>query len=335
MARPPRWTLAAAGLVLLGILVGLVSAVFLSGPEAEDNTVAQTSPRSEPTDKTEGSRPSEASAAPADTEPTPSAGGDSGTAETSTKEEATAASKEPETSERTATVPTLQPTPSPVWEAVDPPETPLRRSRSEADAAWAPRLRTGPARNEAMVLGTWIPKAPRVYKTATLRVQLLNTDGRAYAELRRSVPVVPGRQGLVIRVPVPPKKANRSNSVVASVVPSAPITDGVVLEPVGHAKAVSGTGGGAKVRLTVRNPARQPVDRLTLAVRALSTDGYPGGTWHGTVRQRIGPRNKRTLRVRLSPPEDSESARHRPDPVRYEVRGYGRPGEAPSGTPSS
>jgi len=163
---------------------------------------------------------------------------------------------------------------------------------------------------------TFVADNPLVYETAVLHVQLLDAQGRAYAELKRAIPAPNGRQGLVLSMPVASSYLDAYESARAEITPINPISDGVPLEPLPQRSAVMNPDALQPViLLAVRNPSNRAVVRPRLIVEALATDGHHLGTFETRGEQRLGPGE--IYQFEVSPPlETGERI------GRVEVRGY-------------
>jgi len=205
----------------------------------------------------------------------------------------------------------------PKWQQFVQPILAIRPAPDADVLLWSYRLKHDRNRGRAMIVGQYVSGTPRVYRSATLQVQLLNASGRAYAQLEQRLSVLCARQGLTVRVPVPEKLLGSFVGLVAQLIPHQPMDNAVALEPLeSRTRLVPGTLSDPVVELALRNTlGHDAVEDPLVVIELLSEDGWPRGAWSGSLKGTIGPRQE--LVFRAHPPIDRGAG-----PGRLIVRAY-------------
>jgi hypothetical protein len=202
------------------------------------------------------------------------------------------------------TVPTLALSASlssqPTWTRVNPPREPFSTSMSSDAAIWSPRIQHRPD-GQALFTGLYVGSTSTIYRAGFLHVRLLNNQGLVYAEMKQTVPVLPGRQGVQITTPIPTEYLSEFHQLVADLTPLEPLSDVGAVELVeSQVKFVDSAGPWPRLQMAVANPFSQRVNDLTLVLAVLTADGYPLGEWRGTLAGAIGPHE--TITFEATPP---------------------------------
>jgi hypothetical protein len=171
----------------------------------------------------------------------------------------------------------------PVWSRVNPArevEAPLLRSKP---LIWSPVVERR-VDGRAMLTAMFVSESKSVFGSGFLHVQLVNAGGMVYAEMKQTVPVLPGRQAVQLSVPIPTEFLSELDRVAADMTPLDSIDNVTVLE-MGEepGRLVDRSASGATVELTVLNPFHWTVADPTVVVSLWTLEGWPLGEWRGTV----------------------------------------------------
>ncbi|MDX1565433.1 MAG: hypothetical protein R3236_08515, partial [Phycisphaeraceae bacterium] len=172
---------------------------------------------------------------------------------------------------------------------------------------------------QKVLVGQFLGQLNQVFQNGMLKVDLVNSEGKAYLKLSQSVAVVPGGSGLDIRVKLPRTLGSNHKGVAVSFVPQNLQSEAVALEMVSEATSLLKTNGPERVlQLGLRNPTGSIAADPEVAVELLDAIGMPLGTWRGRLEGvKIEPGKVQLFRARLKVARDVT-------PGRLVVRAYGR-----------
>ena len=94
---------------------------------------------------------------------------------------------------------------------------------------WLPQIHKQPG-GEGLFTAIFMSDESMVYGSGFLQVQLINAEGKVYAEMKQTVPVLSVRQSVEMRVPVSASLMQPYQRMVAEFTPLDPLEDAVPLE---------------------------------------------------------------------------------------------------------
>ena len=171
---------------------------------------------------------------------------------------------------------------------------------------------------EGLFTAIFMSDESKVDGSGFLQVQLINAEGKVYAEMKQTVPVLSVRQSVEMRVPVSASLMQPYQRMVAEFTPLDPLEDAVPLELSPAQTRLLPQGGTTPlVQVSLANPFDFAVSHPTIVLGIVSADGWPLGEWRGTIEGQIAPHG--TLTFKASPPlaGDAQAAR-------VVLRGYAR-----------
>jgi len=206
----------------------------------------------------------------------------------------------------------------PTWSRIDPPREGYQPTMESDALVWLATLTRQPD-GRGLFTAVFISDENIIYNSGFLYVQLINADGKVYAELKQTVPLLPARQGLEVRVAVPAEHMAGYDRMIAECTPLDPLENVAPLELVErNTRLLSEPGDAAVVQVSISNPFPHAVANPTLVLTVLEPDGWPLGEWRGTLEgQQIGPHDSLTFKAH--PPLDAGA-----QPGRIMLRGYAR-----------
>jgi hypothetical protein len=203
------------------------------------------------------------------------------------------------------------------WAKLDPTVSPIAPHEPTEVVLWQTWLDRRSESDRAMIQGMFVADSAAVHKSGFLHIQLLDVDGRAFAEMKQAVPMPCSQQGLRIRVPIPAELMARYANHVAEFTPIDPVTNAATLEMVeARSERLNPGENPATLKLAVRNPGSVGISDPRLVVDVLDSTGWPIGSWAGHLDQKLGPED--VLVFEVTPPLPEGYA-----PSRVAVRGYG------------
>jgi len=203
------------------------------------------------------------------------------------------------------------------WTRLSTPVDPITPSRGYDVVLWDAQLMRYADGDRAIISGMYVAESPRVYRRGVLRVQLLNENKMVYAELQTFVPVVCSRGGMQMRIAVPADLVREQTQVVCEFTPIDAVLGGLALQMAPEQTERVGDSQAPVLKLAVHNPHDRAVVDPQLVVELMTADGYPLGTWQGTLDGRVEP--NQTLIFQAAPKLDQPGAIGR-----VQVRGYGQ-----------
>lgn len=206
----------------------------------------------------------------------------------------------------------------PAWSRIDPPRAGYQPAMESDALVWLPTVTKQPD-GRGLFNAVFIADESIVYNSGYLYVQLLDAAGKVYAELKQTVPLLPARQGLDVRVAVPAEHMQGFDRMIAELTPLDPMEDVAPIELVErNTRMLSQPGEPAVVQVSVANPFPHAVVNPTVVLTMLEPDGWPLGEWRGTLEgQQIGPHDALTFKA--SPPLEAGAK-----PGKIMLRGYAR-----------
>lgn len=202
------------------------------------------------------------------------------------------------------------------WSRLKTPVDPIVPMSNPEVVLWSAQLMRMGDGQRSMVNGLYVADSVKVYRRGVLRVQLTNESGMVFAERQMFVPVVCSRDGLAVRVPVPSDLLATSPGLTCEFTPIDPVAGGMALEMVESKIENVGRPDAPMFKLAVHNPHDRAVTDPTLVIDVISPEGWPLGSWLGTLKTTIAP--GATLIFQAAPPVEDPAAIGR-----IVVRGFG------------
>lgn len=215
----------------------------------------------------------------------------------------------------------IEPSAAAIWTANQPPSQPMTPAPPPGGEVqlWRTRLEPAGGGRPALLSTMYLADVPGVYAAGQLRVQLLNAQRQAYAEMIAVLPPICPRQGVIHRVVVPPSitRLGPHDDIVAELIADQPDDSTIVLEQdEADFKVFDAAADPMPMQVTLVNPSQSSAAGARIVVELFAAEGWPLGLWHGSLSRTMSPGERVSFLIRVPRPSVA--------PGRVIVRGYAK-----------